>query len=577
MSVYLCYYSSMQLTNEQHDAFLAIKDHFLKQSTVLLCGSAGTGKTTLTKTVASHYLEQGGVCAIAPTHKARHVLESALNDGGLLLPVPTFTVASILSKLKEHSYIGTKTYSNPNNKKFDAFRFFILDEVSMCSDKDVKYIVAYVSSHGKKLLLVGDKYQIPNPSASFMITPTSVQKLDSYIFTDSNIPCVELLKVIRQAKGSPILKLACFIRDNINDSFELTLYPNLILEKALYHKYRSLYSQAPESTKIIAYTNQAVRTHNIEARRILGYQERFVVGDILTGYANMGWPELLVENGQDYIVESCEYTKSKSVAEFNLCGNYVTLLALPKKGKSKKLFFLDVSNEQNASFLKELIARAEKVNAMKSSKTDFMRYNELKSHIVCMEDLYEYQGVVFEETDFKEMHSLLFTKTLDVIKELSSYSGHNGYELARHDQETNNGRIIIKSPLSTKIQSAYGNIISLRIRDDKIISDSETLADQFKAIEKDIFYGYSITAHKSQGSTYENVFMDDTDFLRITDRFNYKYSKLELRTKERNQLRYVAVTRAKRELYIIQDLSKIIQDTASVPKHSTTDPNKIMF
>jgi len=45
--------------------------------------------------------------------------------------------------------------------------------------------------------------------------------------------------------------------------------------------------------------------------------------------------------------------------------------------------------------------------------------------------------------------------------------------------------------------------------------------------------------------------VDEPDFQKIANRWNYKYNKLETRVKEKNQLRYVAYTRAKTGLYII--------------------------
>jgi len=65
--------------------------------------------------------------------------------------------------------------------------------------------------------------------------------------------------------------------------------------------------------------------------------------------------------------------------------------------------------------------------------------------------------------------------------------------------------------------------------------------------------GYAITAHKSQGSTYTNVLVDEPDFNKIQNRMNYKYNKLEYRIREKNQLRYVAYTRAKNNLYVIRN------------------------
>jgi exodeoxyribonuclease-5 len=93
-------------------------------------------------------------------------------------------------------------------------------------------------------------------------------------------------------------------------------------------------------------------------------------------------------------------------------------------------------------------------------------------------------------------------------------------------------------------------IITDRIIDNKIIGDTEMLADKYKVIEKDIYYGYALTAHKSQGSTYDSVIVDEADFQKISNRWNYKYNILESRIKEKNQLRYVAYTRAKNNLFI---------------------------
>ena len=66
------------------------------------------------------------------------------------------------------------------------------------------------------------------------------------------------------------------------------------------------------------------------------------------------------------------------------------------------------------------------------------------------------------------------------------------------------------------------------------MSDSETLADRFKAIEKDIYYGYAITSHKSQASTYSYVIADEIDFMKIQDKFNFKYNHKKHTNHEQN-------------------------------------------
>ena len=51
-------------------------------------------------------------------------------------------------------------------------------------------------------------------------------------------------------------------------------------------------------------------------------------------------------------------------------------------------------------------------------------------------------------------------------------------------------------------------------------------------------YSYALTVHKSQGSTFQNVFVDLPNLMRNSN------------IRERNQLLYVAVTRAAKRLFV---------------------------
>ena len=60
-----------------------------------------------------------------------------------------------------------------------------------------------------------------------------------------------------------------------------------------------------------------------------------------------------------------------------------------------------------------------------------------------------------------------------------------------------------------------------------------------KEINDNLNYSYSITAHRSQGSTYKNVFLIESDIDKNKDIY------------ERNRIKYTAYTRAKENLYIM--------------------------
>src|SRR5581483_10674486 len=135
----------------------------------VLYASAGCGKTYLTRFLADSLKNKYALCGVAPTHKARKVLDHFLNKNKLantksgkvsvfanLNPIITITVASLLSKLREHSYIGTQNYVS-SGTKISLFDIFIIDEASMINNEDVKAIIAYTFKYKKKTIFVGDK------------------------------------------------------------------------------------------------------------------------------------------------------------------------------------------------------------------------------------------------------------------------------------------------------------------------------------------------------------------------------------------------------------------------------------
>ena len=519
----------------------------------VLAGSAGTGKTTLTKIIVKYIGDMKSalplkVCGIAPTHKAKRVLSNVLNSNKFLL-IPTFTIASILGKIREHSHIGAKVFVGSDPEKLSNYQCAIIDEISMISNDDLNVVLAHSEKQGIKLILIGDNYQLPCPSQK-LIRRTDKISGDAYLFRQESIAfsnciaeVIELREIVRQVNNSPIIQLATYIRDHMNEPIDLKTIkiegmqeleyisdPNLI-----YSKYIELYA-LNKNTRIIAYTNPKVQEHNTRIRHEFGYKSKLLKDELITGYANFGYPQPIIENGADYIVVNVTPVFKTIYAYQKLSGINVTLLRLDAQTQHHEtVFIIDTTHSNNVAFMDELVLRAETVNAMGSTKKDFKLYHEFKNYTVFMEDIYKYGEYIYNESVFKQTHPLLFTRVSDI-----------------YDPVTKK----ILDPLShvhTKFVEVYGEEFILnRIADTaKYTSDSETFADGYKVIEKDIDYGYAMTTHKSQGSTYHTVFVDDQDFRKLTNRWNPKYNLYENRIREQNQLKYVAYTRPSTRLLIL--------------------------
>lgn len=514
-----------------------------------LSGSAGTGKTTLTKEVIRIVRRTGKqVLAVAPTHKARRVLSAIINTSSFLR-IPTTTVAGLLGKMRAHGYIGTHNYKAGMDSKIGMYDFFIIDEISMVTTADYTEIIKLAQSYEKKILFIGDQLQIPHPAQGFSITPDGCAMIKDLNPAFTEPPQVRLTQIVRNTADNPLIDLLAKIRDLVGTGFSVRnicdgscviddkgyeLIPERIdfLDRVRTHV--ELFRNG--KTRVVSYTNNSVMQYNKLIRSWLGYTEQVVVGEILTGYNNVGPNnDLIVENGQDYTVTAiqdtdCHCIVANSKSYEGLRGKVLTIREYGSATEPcVQVFILDLDDEANFELLEDLVELAMKVNRKGSIKEDYRNYIALKAQLVFMEDLYKYKGHIYTGTEFRQLHPSLHSKTADILT---------------------NQREIIKSELQEKIDSTYPGIIAARIADNKEISGSECLADQFEILEKDISYGYGLTSHKSQGSTYHTVFVDETDFNALRDGWSTRHKMKIDRNTERDRLKYVALSRASTRCYI---------------------------
>jgi hypothetical protein len=119
----------------------------------VLVGPAGTGKTTLLKTLVDlPDILQDGILLLAPTGKARVQLQSKVGHGAQ-------TLASFLVK-KDGYDPDTGRYLTVDKSKRERYGLVVIDEASMLTEEMLAATLSALSGV-KRLILVGDHRQLP--------------------------------------------------------------------------------------------------------------------------------------------------------------------------------------------------------------------------------------------------------------------------------------------------------------------------------------------------------------------------------------------------------------------------------
>jgi len=525
--------SKFELTAHQLEIFTSvfkfIDDRQRQRLILTIAGSAGTGKTTLTKFIVDYIQSKNlRVVGVAPTHKAKNVLKNCLNKKRIM-PIKVYTVASIIGKIRNHSYVGTHRYTESGYKPIDGSYILILDEVSMVCNRDLQKII---DEYHCRIICIGDQYQLPVINNGNDENKNNI----SYAFQGDNANVYEicrLTEIIRHKGNTELMDIVQYIRDHmyvINDLTE-------IVPKSSQIQFNQKSSESPESpelkdkladfqpsihNRLLSFTNNMVCELNNSVRQFYGFSEtKFCQGELLTGYASVGFPNPYIENGMDYIIEQCDLIKTKVIESFTgLCGYQLHL-----SGTEEIIFVPNINSPENYDFFMELIARAEQVNQPHSKKEHFQKYFQLKNCAIFADDVYKYNDNIYSGKDFKLEFPYMFKYVIDYI-----------------NPNNNNVPVIIAEKMTADPVPEF--ILTKRIADNKPIIDGEMFCDSYCIIEKDIDYGYALTIHKSQGSTYSNVMVYNGDF-----------DRMPTNTREKilfqNQLKYVACTRPNKSLTLI--------------------------
>lgn len=239
----------MTLTTEQQSALTALIDFVGSKTNIfILRGYAGTGKTTLLKSLLEHLKgshEQRPYMLFAPTGRAAKVLQDKTGMGATIHK-------GIYAKTTEHInyaedanfdlYVDTANQDTKLIFKLvtrlrNSRPIVIVDEASMISAKTnkedrfqfgsdnlIEDLIEFSGlDNGGQIIFIGDDAQLPPVTDSF----SAALSEEFFRSKGLSVRTAKLTHVMRQGTGSIILKNAMAIRDNIfkerKDRFGVTM------------------------------------------------------------------------------------------------------------------------------------------------------------------------------------------------------------------------------------------------------------------------------------------------------------------------------------------------------------------
>lgn len=467
------------LNDQQKDAIKQINDFITSPNefAMTISGWAGTGKTTLMDVVNKRYWMSHTVHFAATTHKAAGVLKERIGK-------KVFTVNSLFGIMIETDMDGETYDVSKKARKLADDRvkpnsIIIIDEASMLSIQNYIDVILKAKERKCKIIFIGDSAQL---------SPVNEDDI-SIVFRNTDHRIVELTKVMRTDDDS-ILNESASVRTgegftyetHINDKGEGVKYISSKDTKGtldIIDTYIDGLKDDPNYFRVLTYTNANVEKLNRVIRKKLGYDGMDPQpGEPLMAYSNWGYEGMGLSGAVYSVVNSEAYTCKE---------------------------ILDEEDENVRNMI---------------TYTNETLLDDYKLHIINL-DIEDSLGKKIT-VPLIDVRNNPHNREIVVALAYEKVHQWNRYREAENKKE--------KLDCLDKINA----IDDFLFVNDNVYDKYGTLI-QAKVID----YGYAHTIHKSQGSTFTHVLINDDDINRCLDK-NVK-----------KQLRYVAVTRAKKSANII--------------------------
>ncbi|RGK27255.1 ATP-dependent endonuclease [Prevotella sp. TF12-30] len=454
---------------------------------MILRGSAGTGKTTLSGAIVRTLKEiRQKVMLLAPTGRAAKVF--SLNSGS-----PAYTIHRRI--YREKSFSGVEGQFNLNDNLYTD-TLFMVDEASMianmglggmsfgsgCLLDDLVHFV--YQGRNDRLLLIGDKAQLP-PVGEEESPALHAAMLEGY---GLKVYECDLNEVLRQSEESGILYNATMIRQMITHDditqlpkihfagySDIKPMPGAELIEALADSYHHV---GLDDTIVVTRSNKRANIFNQGIRNmVLDREEELSQGDIL----------MIVKNNYYWMEEERKKIKEKEIEE--------------RRVKSEGTESGTATHKVQSNDIPAFLANGDRAKVLK-----------VRRRI----DLYGFRfaTLLLQFPDYGN-YELEATVLLDTLTSEAPALTHEQQEQLFHQIEEDYQDIPLK-------------------------------ADRMKAIRQDQFFNalqvkfaYAVTCHKAQGGQWAHVYVDQgymTDDMLNPDYIHWLYT---------------AFTRATEMLYLV--------------------------